>query len=69
MKNLMRKVHSDRAAAIKTFYSSMKAQEQLYVFMKRKKERLNKQLHDLNEKLFNKERQRIYVDFESDDSQ
>ena len=47
----------------------MKAQEQLYVFMKRKKERLNKQLHDLNEKIVNKERQRIYVDFESDDSQ
>ena len=47
----------------------MKAQEELYVFMKRKKERLNEQLHDLNEKIFNKERQRIYVDFESDDSQ
>ena len=66
LKKLMRKVHSDRIAAIKSFYCSMKAQGKLYEFMKRRKDSLDQVLHELHVK---NERQRIYVDLESDDSE
>ena len=44
----------------------MKAQGKLYEFMKRRKDRLDQVLHELHVK---NERQRIYVDLESDDSE
>lgn len=66
LKKLMREVHSDRVATIKTFYCNMKAQAKLYGFMKRRKDRLDQVLHELHVK---NERQRIYVDLESDDSE
>lgn len=66
LKKSMRQVHSDRAVAIKNFYANMKAQEELYAFMKRKKDHL---IQVLTEHHFKNERQRIYVELESDDSQ
>lgn len=66
LKKSIMKMNSARAAAIKSFDAYMKAKEELYRFMKRKKDDQIQVLQDHHVRI---QRQRIYGDIESDDSQ
>lgn len=66
LKKSMMKMHSARAAAVKSFDAYIKAKEELYRFMKRKKD---DQIQVLQDHHIRNQRQRIYGDIESDYSQ